>query len=323
MSSSPHGPFSSAAPVEGADGDAIDPAALVDDDGSVYYYWGQYHLRGARLKKELSGIDPDTLNTHILTEAEHGFHEGPSVRKRNGIYYLIYTDTSRGKATSLAYATSRSPLGPFTKKGIIIDNDGCDPDTWNNHGSIAEFNGKWYVFYHRATRGGRFSRRVCIEPIAFTSEGLIEEVQMTTQGAGAPLPAAGFTEAWRASLLSGKAFTAPCDPPSPQAPEMLSNLHAGDYALYRHLTFTDSLDSFTAIFSSADGGWFEVRLNGPEGELLAAGEIPAGGSSKGWKPVTVPLMKRVSGAHALCILVQGPDGRVGDLLGFTFEAEEG
>ena len=30
-------------PIEGADGDAIDPAVLVDDDGQVYYYWGQFH----------------------------------------------------------------------------------------------------------------------------------------------------------------------------------------------------------------------------------------------------------------------------------------
>ncbi|MNW18537.1 hypothetical protein D3C71_2181340 [compost metagenome] len=59
------------------------------------------------------------------------------MRKRNGIYYLVHTDISRGIASCLGCATSKSPLGPFEKRGIIIDNVGCDPGTWNNHGSIA------------------------------------------------------------------------------------------------------------------------------------------------------------------------------------------
>lgn len=91
----------------------------------------------------LDSIDPSTLCTNLINEAEHGFHEGASIRKRNGIYYLVYTDISRGRATCLSYTMSHSPLGPFEKKGVIIDNTGCDPQTWNNHGSIAEFNGRW------------------------------------------------------------------------------------------------------------------------------------------------------------------------------------
>src|SRR5512143_2574085 len=39
---SPTGRFTNAAPIEGANGDAIDPAVLVDDDEQVYYYWGQF-----------------------------------------------------------------------------------------------------------------------------------------------------------------------------------------------------------------------------------------------------------------------------------------
>ena len=112
-------------------------------------------------------IDESTLNTHLLTEEEHGFHEGSSVRKRNGIYYFVYTDISRGKASCLSYATSKSPLGPFKKGGVIIDNTGSDPDNWNNHGSIAEYNGQWYVFYHRASHNSNYSRRTCVEPIYF------------------------------------------------------------------------------------------------------------------------------------------------------------
>ena len=44
------------------------------------------------------------------------------MRKRNGIYYIVYTDISRGKATCLSYAMSDKPLGPYKKGGVIIDN---------------------------------------------------------------------------------------------------------------------------------------------------------------------------------------------------------
>ena len=52
-----------------------------------------------------------------------------SMRKRNGIYYYVYPCVYRDKKlTYLAYATSKSPLGPFTYQGVIIDNAKCDPN---------------------------------------------------------------------------------------------------------------------------------------------------------------------------------------------------
>jgi len=87
-------PFTNAVPVEGADGYAIDPAVLLDDDVQVYYYWGQFHLRGAKLR-------PDLIN-----EVEHGFDKG-SIRKRNGLYYLIYADIKLWKCCVLRLAHQR------------------------------------------------------------------------------------------------------------------------------------------------------------------------------------------------------------------------
>ena len=108
-----------------------------DDDGQVYYFWGQGSLRGGKLSEDLSEVIPETMVKGILTEDRDGFHEGISIRKRNGIYYLVYADSSRGRPTCLGYAMSDKPLGPYTKKGIIIDNTGCDPASWNNHGSVS------------------------------------------------------------------------------------------------------------------------------------------------------------------------------------------
>ena len=127
------------------------------------------------------------MNRCIITEPEHGFHEGASIRKINGKYYLVYCDISRGRASCLSYAMADHPLGPYKKGGVIIDNIFCDPDTWNNHGSIECFHGQWYVFYHKACNGTKYWRRVCVEPIFFDSDGHIKEVEMTSNGASDPL----------------------------------------------------------------------------------------------------------------------------------------
>ena len=185
----PEGPFTDAKMIQIANGDSIDPAIFVDDDGSAYYFWGQYELRGAKLKEDMCTIEESTLNRCILNCIEHGFFEGSSIRKYNGKYYLVYCDCSRGKPTCLSYAISDTPLGPYKKQGTIIDNIYCDPDTLNNHGSIECFNGQWYVFYHRACNGTKFWRRVCAEPIFFDADGHIAEVEMTSNGASAPLDA--------------------------------------------------------------------------------------------------------------------------------------
>lgn len=109
------------------------------------------------------------------------------MRKRNGIYYYVYPCVFRnGRPTCLAYATSKSPLGPFQYRGIIIDNAKCDPESWNIHGSIEEFHGQWYVFYHRSSGNCRANRRLCVEKIFFNDDGTIGEVKMTSQGAGDP-----------------------------------------------------------------------------------------------------------------------------------------
>lgn len=190
VADSPAGPFSDAKRIEYADGDAIDPSVFVDDDGQGYLFWGQCTLRGAKLADDMMSIIPETLKNNIITEWEHGFHEGASIRKRNGKYYMVYTDVARGRATCLSYAMADAPLGPYKKCGVIIDNVYCDPASWNNHGSIAEFKGQWYVFYHRSSQKKMTCRRVCAEPIFFDENGYISEVKQTSQGASAPLDAA-------------------------------------------------------------------------------------------------------------------------------------
>lgn len=203
VSEKPEGPFldPERLPVQG-----IDPAVFIDTDGQAYFYWGQFSANAARLRPDMKTIDESSVVQGILTEREHHFHEGSSVRKRGDTYYYVFADVSRGKPTSLGYATSDSPLGPFKYQGIIIDNAPCDPKSWNNHGSIEEINGQWFVFYHRSCNNSQYLRRICAEPIFFDENGLIAEVKMTSQGAGDPYEQGEAIPAIAACEFGGSAF---------------------------------------------------------------------------------------------------------------------
>ena len=225
VSSSPCGPFRDIGPIAHVHG--IDPAVLLDDDGCAYLYWGQMDgVRAARLKDNLTEIDPETVS-QPLSVREHEFHEGSSVKKIGGKYYYLFTDTHRhgGKATCLGYAVSDHPTCGFRYGGIVVDNFPCDPETWNNHGSLCRIGDTWYVFYHRSTHASRYSRWVCAEPVVFRPDGSMEEVRMTTSGMGGPLAAAERLHAWRACERSGHArVAADSGPPSGAATQRCTGI---------------------------------------------------------------------------------------------------
>ncbi|MBQ4354032.1 MAG: family 43 glycosylhydrolase [Clostridia bacterium] len=313
VSDTPYGPFGDAKPVAGADGDGIDPSVFVDDDGQAYYLWGQFSLKGAKLNDDMCTLDMDSLHTAILTEQEYGFHEGASIRKRNGKYYIVYTDISRGKATCMSYAVADHPLGPYTKGGVIVDNMYCDPSTWNNHGSIQQFNGQWYIFYHRSSQNGNTCRRVCAEPITFAEDGSIREVVMTSQGAAGPLDAFGEIDASTACRMTGNIYIKP-DGVNPDEPnEILTDCGGknwcGDWAEYRYLDFGEGALSCTV--NAKGRGKILLRIDGAEKPFCTV-DID---SENGFSSFTAPVTADVSGVHPLWIVF---NGRGMELDSFTF-----
>ena len=141
---------------------------------------------------------------------EHEFFEAPSIRKRNNIYYFIYSSIVMHE---LCYATSKYPNKDFKYKGVIVSNNDLHISSYkpankpmyyggNNHGSIVEINGDWYIFYHRHTDGTTFSRQGCMEKIKFLENGDIPQVEMTSCGSNnGPLMGEGEYPAYIACNL--------------------------------------------------------------------------------------------------------------------------
>lgn len=295
-SESPLGPFVNGKPINLYGKNQIDPAVFIDDDGQAYYIWGQFQAKMAKLKPNMMEIDSSTIKNNVVTEKEHFFHEGGYMVKRNGIYYFVYAHMGRaGRPTSIGYATSKSPMGPFKYGGVIVDNDHCDPESWNNHGSLVEFNKQWYVFYHRSTHGSKMMRKACMEPIFFNKDGSIDEVEMTTQGAGAPLDATQKIDAERACLLYGNVRIEAVASDN----EALTQIKNGDSAAYKYIDFKNGADSVEfSIIPGKFGGKIEVVLDNSWLGSIGTVTIPAGADDE--TPIKLSArIKNVKGVHAV------------------------
>ena len=204
----PDGPFEvvnwkegSTTETEGVLG--FDPAVFVDDDGSVYGYWGFVESWWGKLDEDnmsalkegetskrnipsydqMTAFDYDPTQFNIVQDenvGKWGFFEASSIRKVGNKYVFIYSrnglpEEPTGKNYSqLAYGYSDSPEGPWKWGGIIVDamgeiipNDNGGYDRTfaggNTHGSICEINGQWHVFYHRNLH--TYARQAMVEPI--------------------------------------------------------------------------------------------------------------------------------------------------------------
>lgn len=182
-STKPTSGFKDAGYIKGAGGFAmIDPAVFMDTDGQAYlYYGGGGHCSGVKLKPNMTEIDGEPQPMTGLTD----FHEATWVFKRNNLYYLTYAD-NHPVHNQMQYATSPNPLGPWTSKGVYLEGTDCD----TIHGSVVEYKGQWYQFYHNKSISGKGNlRSICVDKLDFNDDGSIRTVVQTKTGPPAVGPA--------------------------------------------------------------------------------------------------------------------------------------
>ncbi len=162
--------------IEGLGGDSmIDPCVFADEDGRVYMYYGGGAMpRGGEMNPDMVSMKEEMRPMEGLVD----FHEASWVFKRNGIYYMTYSDNCPG-ANHLCYAMSANPLGPWDYKGFYLEPTGCD----TSHGSIVEFKGTWYALYHNCDLSHQGNlRSICCDPLEFNEDGTIRTVVQSKNG---------------------------------------------------------------------------------------------------------------------------------------------
>lgn len=211
-SPSPTGPFTpQPKPIEGSF--SIDPAVFKDGDGSYYMYFGGIWggqlqrwrtgsfnadqpesplaflpkedepalcakvarltddlLQFAEAPKDLLIVD-EAGNPLLQGDTDRRFFEASWVHKFGNKYYFTY---STGDTHFIAYAVGDNPYGPFTYKGVVLN----PVVGWTSHHSIAEFEGKWYLFYHDSSlsKGVTHLRSVKVTELVHNEEGTIQTI---------------------------------------------------------------------------------------------------------------------------------------------------
>jgi len=160
-------------------GQAIDPMVFVDDDGSAYLYWGQGQCHVVKLNADMTSYDPAA----VVEFKPEGYNEGSFVLKRQGKYYLMWSEfDTRDPRYSVAYATSSSPMGPWVKASGPPVLHGRGPVKGAGHHSVVQVPGtdQWFIAYHRfiIPGGDGFNRETCVSPMRFDAAGNILPVNV-------------------------------------------------------------------------------------------------------------------------------------------------
>lgn len=272
------------------DGTFIDPGVLVDDDGRVYVYCGYLGSYMAELDgKDMHTVIDGTYRLNIIpTSAPHNFFEACSPRKINGRYYLIY---SPNPGSRLEYAMSDSPTGPFEHKGTIIDNS-IDYPGGNDHGSVMQVNGQYYIFYHRMTNGTIMSRRGCVERIEILPDGTIPQVEMTSLGFEESLDPFIVTKADTACVLKGGCFITELN----IFERVVTNITDGAVMGWKYYDFGNDDDPYSIklkLRGTGCKGCVQIFLDSDEGEPIGEAFFTENG---GIISAELPAIK---GRHAL------------------------
>ena len=204
----PVGPFK-AQPEAIKNSFSMDPAVFKDSDGKYYMYFGglwggqlQHWKTGkwdpkddaqpaddkpalfpkvARLADNMTELAEKPKDVKILDTNGKPLLSGDHVRrffeaswtfKYKNNYYFSY---STGDTHTISYAMGKSPYGPFTYKGVILE----PVLGWTNHHSIVEVDGKWYIFYHDTQRSNGVNHlRNVKQPIEITynEDGTIQPI---------------------------------------------------------------------------------------------------------------------------------------------------
>lgn len=368
-SKTPWGPFEN--PVETKLG--FDPGVLVDDEGRVYAYWGGCAAPCyiAEMEEDMATIKQETLVSNPMGHSTcpwdprddghidlmDGFFEASSPRKVMGKYVYIFSRRYEKPIPELgvyepcngflSYKFADTPFGPFRDGGDISFNggeilrmaDGTGTMTYrwgNNHGSIMEVNGHWYVFYHRQTGVNEFSRQAMLEPVdaAVGKDGRLYigkirylagepvssgVVEMTSQGAHiSGLDARKWISAGYACHIWGgsrRAYVQPVYEKRDDVSSPIVEITSGTTVGFRYLQFgANAPKTVTAVLGGAAKAKVNVRLDTHNGRVISTLEFGENGTE-----ATAPVNAGVISRHAVYFEFLCDEDRTVTFDRFTFD----
>jgi hypothetical protein len=295
------GPYTpQATPIKGVRG--IDPNVFIDKDGQAYLYWSQGNIYVAKLKENMLELASEP---QVLTQLpERGLKEGPYMFERNGIYYLTYPHVAN-KIERLEYAIGKSPLGPFTVAGVIMDESptGC----WTNHHSIIEFKKQWYLFYHHNDLSPAFdkARSIRADSLFFNADGTIRKVIPTLRGIGIT-QARSQIQMDRYSAIADDAKIEFLDTAKRFDGWKVTFNKPSAWVQYNSVEFGKQSPTVLKLrVASREGGAIQIKLDNMNGPVVAEVRVPKNSS---WQLIkTFVRAKATEKHHLVVVLKEGKD----------------
>ncbi len=174
---------------------AIDADMFLDDDGKYYLYYVRFpafriYVQPMESPVRKKGLPVPVIHPTERWEENHrAITEAPWMLKHKGTYYLLYSGGGANTEDyAIGYATSKSPLGPFTKyRGNPVMKKGKGV-FGPGHCSVTEdADGKLWMVYHQKTYASPgWDRIICIDRIRFDDRGILHGI--ATRGTPEPAP---------------------------------------------------------------------------------------------------------------------------------------
>ena len=293
----------------------FDPGAAIAPDGTGYLAFGGAESR-------LVKLGPDMIS--VVGEAT--IPPAPFHFEANELNFIgdtcVYTynidwsdhepwpcDCAKPIGCSMVYETSKTPLDETSWKmrGEYNQNPGMFGNMFcNNHTHLHKYKGKWYLIYHNQElqkslleQPGGFrninidvcevdEKTVTLNPVKNTRKG-VEQIQK--------LNPRRKVQAETAAATAAISF-APLKEPGNMAAKPKED---GAWIAVRGADFgAKSPAKFT--FSARGKGKIEVRLDRPDGSLVASGHVK---SPDTFKTASLPAKAKATGEHAVFVLLSG------------------
>jgi arabinoxylan arabinofuranohydrolase len=226
----------------------IDAELFVDDDKSVYVYWGSGlewkdgKCWVVKLKPDLTGFDGEEKE---VTPAN--YFEAPFMVKRQGKYFLTYSQGITIEDTyQVHYAVGDNPYGPFTEADnspILVTDKSANVISPGHH-AVFRCDGRDYILYHRHSipfNPKFIGRQTCVDELHIGADGRIARVAPTHQG---PPLVQGRVEA-QAELAVGA--------------KVIASSQADDFTAPA-CVLDDNYATRWAAAANAKGAWIQIDL---------------------------------------------------------------
>ncbi|MCD8120392.1 MAG: family 43 glycosylhydrolase [Lachnospiraceae bacterium] len=166
----------------------IDPSVYVEGE-DMWLLFGNGAPAIAKLSPDLTGLVPGTLRN---IDGAEDFREAIAVMKRGGFYHFTWScDDTGSENYHVNYGVADNLYGPIHYQYPILEKDVARGILGTGHHSIVRMQGteehssdRYFIAYHRFatpigkyTEGKGWHREVCISPLAFGDDGLMQKVR--------------------------------------------------------------------------------------------------------------------------------------------------